>query len=117
MGYVLKTAENGTNGKNVRLSNGFSSSRSSRADEEYDPHAVEMKPLSTSLGSDSEGSEEPTPYKSTEPVEPYALYSQDEETSVVRAFDRRLVLFIALLYMLSFLDRSSKLYPYRCIYC
>ena len=37
-------------------------------------------------------------------------YTPDEERIVVKKFDRRLVLFMALLYMLSFLDRSSK-YP------
>jgi hypothetical protein len=35
-------------------------------------------------------------------------YTSDEEKSVRRKFDRRLVLFVAFLYMLSFLDRSSK---------
>lgn len=35
------------------------------------------------------------------------LYTADEESAVVRKFDRRLVLFVALLYLLSFLDRSS----------
>lgn len=34
-------------------------------------------------------------------------YSPDEDSAVRRKFDRRLVLFVALLYMLSFLDRSS----------
>lgn len=34
-------------------------------------------------------------------------YTAVEERAVVRKFDRRLVLFVALLYMLSFLDRSS----------
>ncbi|KJR88768.1 MFS transporter [Sporothrix schenckii 1099-18] len=34
-------------------------------------------------------------------------YSADEERAVVRKFDRRLVLFVAMLYMLSFLDRSN----------
>lgn len=38
----------------------------------------------------------------------FLLYTPDEEQSVIAKFDRRLVLFIALLYMLSFLDRSSK---------
>lgn len=38
----------------------------------------------------------------------FMLYTPDEEQTVVRTFDRRLVLFVALLYMLSFLDRSSK---------
>lgn len=35
------------------------------------------------------------------------FYTADEERSVVKTFDRRLVIFIAFLYMLSFLDRSS----------
>ena len=35
-------------------------------------------------------------------------YTPEEEKVVVRKLDRRLVLFLALLYMLSFLDRSSK---------
>lgn len=34
-------------------------------------------------------------------------YTAEEEAEVVRKFDRKLVLFVALLYMLSFLDRSS----------
>jgi len=37
----------------------------------------------------------------------FMLYTPDEERTVLRKFDRRLVLFMALLYMLSFLDRSS----------
>jgi hypothetical protein len=42
-------------------------------------------------------------------VQSYQLYTSDEERAVVRKFDRKLVLFVALLYMLSFLDRSSML--------
>lgn len=38
----------------------------------------------------------------------YLLYSPQEERGVIWKFDRRVVLFMALLYMLSFLDRSSK---------
>jgi hypothetical protein len=34
-------------------------------------------------------------------------YTPEEESEVVRIFDRRLVPFLALLYLLSFLDRSS----------
>lgn len=34
-------------------------------------------------------------------------YTSSEEKAVVKKFDRRLVLFIACLYMLGFLDRSS----------
>ncbi|KAI4265308.1 MAG: hypothetical protein L6R38_009520 [Xanthoria sp. 2 TBL-2021] len=37
----------------------------------------------------------------------FALYSSKEEQTVLRKFDRHLVLFIALLYMLGFLDRSN----------
>ena len=37
----------------------------------------------------------------------FQLYTPDEEKAVVRKFDRRLVIFMAGLYMLSFLDRSS----------
>ncbi len=42
-------------------------------------------------------------------------YSPEEERAVVRKFDRRLVLFMALLYMLSFLDRSNigNVRPFR----
>jgi hypothetical protein len=35
-------------------------------------------------------------------------YTLDEERNVVRKLDRNLILFLALLYMLSFLDRSSE---------
>lgn len=38
----------------------------------------------------------------------FQLYTPDESRAVVRKFDRRLVLFVALLYLLSFLDRSSR---------
>lgn len=38
-------------------------------------------------------------------------YTQQEERAIVRKFDRRLVLFMALLYLLSFLDRSSQTPP------
>jgi MFS family permease len=44
-------------------------------------------------------------------VQSYQLYTPDEERAVVRKFDRKLVLFVALLYMLSFLDRSSMFAP------
>ena len=47
--------------------------------------------------------------RSNETEQSFMLYTPDEELSVIRKFDRRLVLFIALLYMLSFLDRSSML--------
>jgi len=46
----------------------------------------------------------------------FQLYTPDEEKVVVRKFDRRLVLFVALLYMLSFLDRSST-FPFGVMIC
>ncbi|KAI9815352.1 MAG: hypothetical protein M1832_005490, partial [Thelocarpon impressellum] len=53
--------------------------------------------------SGSEGSRE----ASVETARTYTLYTPDEERAVVRKFDRRVVLLMALLYMLSFLDRSN----------
>ena len=40
-------------------------------------------------------------------VASFQLYTPDEDRAVRRKFDRKLVLFVALLFMLSFLDRSS----------
>lgn len=39
-------------------------------------------------------------------------YTAEEEKEIVKRLDKRLVLFLALLYMLSFLDRSSKCYSF-----
>lgn len=41
-------------------------------------------------------------------IRPLISYTRDEERAVVKKLDRRLVLFVAFLYLLSFLDRSSK---------
>lgn len=41
----------------------------------------------------------------------FQLYTPDEEIAVRRKFDRKLVLFVALLFMLSFVDRSSTPLP------
>jgi phosphatidylinositol 3,5-bisphosphate 5-phosphatase len=41
-------------------------------------------------------------------VQSFELYTPDEDRSVLKKLDRKLVLFMALLYLLSFLDRSSK---------
>lgn len=51
-------------------------------------------------------SSENSPEPSDNPISS-TLYSSEEEQTVLRKFDRHLVLFIALLYMLGFLDRSS----------
>lgn len=46
---------------------------------------------------------------STSSVASFQLYTPDEEIAVRRKLDRKLVLFVALLFLLSFLDRSSKI--------
>lgn len=58
--------------------------------------------------SDSEVDQETQLQKYKSSGESFALYTPDEEQLVLKKLDRRLVLFMALLYMLSFLDRSSK---------
>ena len=45
---------------------------------------------------------------SLDSVQSYELYTPDEDRAVVKKLDRRLVVFMAFLYMLSFLDRSSE---------
>ena len=45
------------------------------------------------------------------PGQPPAGYTPAEDAAVRRKFDRRLVLFVALLFLLSFLDRSSTSSP------
>lgn len=119
MGYDSETAKNS---EKIRLSNAVSLSRSSQIEDTCNQNAVDVGALpnsvtdskyneeKASLESESKGNGEATSaYNGTEPVEACLLYTQDEEASVIRVFDRRLVLFIALLYMLSFLDRSSTL--------
>ena len=44
-----------------------------------------------------------------------AFYTAEEERTVVHQLDRKLVLFLAFLYMLSFLDRSSLYIPFPVI--
>lgn len=62
-------------------------------------------------GSDSDDHDTPYPSRarrdSASTTQSFMLYTPDEERAVKRKFDRRLVLFVAFLYMLSFLDRSS----------
>lgn len=43
-------------------------------------------------------------------VQSYELYTPDEDREVLKKLDRRLVGFMALLYCLSFLDRSSEFF-------
>ena len=47
-------------------------------------------------------------HASIDSAQSYELYTPDEDRAVLKKLDRRLVVFMALLYMLSFLDRSSE---------
>ena len=67
-------------------------------DEEGERGSEEESPIASRHGQSDDKSIE----------EKIDFYTPDEEKSVIKTFDRRLVIFIALLYMLSFLDRSSK---------
>ncbi|OHW90457.1 major facilitator superfamily transporter [Colletotrichum incanum] len=74
--------------------------------------AYELKSLRKSPtrdGGDGWSDDAPSPRRrtSTSTVASFQLYTPDEERSVVRKHDRKLVLFVALLFMLSFLDRSN----------
>ena len=123
----MKPAENGEN-NNAET---FPSSKSSRAEGDSHSRAVEMDDLSSLtaysehiernnyLDSDrDDASDKPTSYKKDTTASSKTLrsYTREEEAAVIKTFDRRLVLFIALLYMLSFLDRSSALLllPWYC---
>ena len=66
------------------------------------------EPLSKEEPAEDEGLL-PSPRRaSLDSVQSYELYTPDEDRMVLRKLDRRLVAFMALLYMLSFLDRSSE---------
>lgn len=73
--------------------------------------AYELKSLVNPAGKKDDGGEDDSfssrRRMSDSTVSSFQLYTPDEECAVVRKFDRRLVLFVALLFMLSFLDRSS----------
>jgi hypothetical protein len=65
-------------------------------------------------GKELDGPEDGSPLlhsrrSSVSSVQSYELYTPDEDRRVRRKLDRRLVAFMALLYSLSFLDRSSML--------
>lgn len=73
------------------------------------------KPVGLEMGEalyydDDDGSGDDDDFLGFEEYEEEFVYTVDEEKAVVRKFDRRLVLFVALLYLLSFLDRSSESY-------
>lgn len=92
-------------------------SEDSDFDDDYDGHeSIELQPqdkeadFEAPLRTGDDGGYVPPRRGSASTTQSFQLYTPDEERAVVRKFDKRLVLFVALLYMLSFLDRSSA-YP------
>lgn len=72
-----------------------------KSQDEYDPR------LDESEDEDERPDVKKRRRQSDSTVQSFTLYTPDEEKAIMKKFDRRLVLFVALLYMLSFLDRSS----------
>lgn len=68
----------------------------SATDDHDDFHFQQMSPTRLSHSASSSST-----------VHSYELYTPDEERAVVRKLDRNVVLFMSLLYLLSFLDRSN----------
>ena len=62
----------------------------------------------SSLHSDIISDEESWEHANDEDIKSSREFTVEEENVVIRKLDRHLVLFIAFLYMLSFLDRSSE---------
>ncbi|CAN9197497.1 unnamed protein product [Alternaria sp. RS040] len=81
----------------------------------YEPNSFELRTITPhdepahkeELGEEDEGFLPSTRRASLDSVQSYELYTPDEDRRVLKKLDRRLVAFMALLYMLSFLDRSN----------
>ncbi len=86
-----------------------------RASREIDSDAVELRKLhhhasalERSDDNESESEEENKPIRRLKRVATQSKeYTDEEEEAVVRKLDRKLVIFLGFLYMLSFLDRSN----------
>jgi hypothetical protein len=83
-----------------------------------EPNTYELQPISHSVpASPTEKEDEDDDYArstrrlSFDSVQSYELYTPDEDKKVLRKLDRKLVGFMALLYCLSFLDRTSESSP------
>lgn len=74
-------------------------------------HGPKLEPTLQDLESDDEKDFGGGRIGSVSTTQSFMLYTPDEERAVISKFDRRLVLFVAFLYMLSFLDRSSNMIP------
>ncbi|KAF3003568.1 hypothetical protein E8E13_006393 [Curvularia kusanoi] len=78
-----------------------------------EPNAYELQPISHSVPASPVEKDEDDEYQpdtrrlSFDSVQSYELYTPDEDKKVLKKLDRRLVGFMALLYCLSFLDRTN----------
>ncbi|CAN9224386.1 unnamed protein product [Alternaria alternata] len=80
----------------------------------HEPNSFELRTITPhdepahkeELGEEDEGFLPSIRRASLDSVQSYELYTPDEDRRVLKKLDRRLVAFMALLYMLSFLDRS-----------
>lgn len=104
----------------IRFSN-ISSSESFEMNEMLEPSNDSSYPQDFEVEESEQGSDGESPISiehgqihSKSLKKNFELYTPDEERTVIRIFDRRLVLFIAFLYMLSFLDRSSRYFLSLC---
>ena len=86
---------------------GASTSTRTTAPNDSTPNDEKDTENAESESSDSEEDDETKPRRLERVGTMSKDYTDAEEQTVLRKFDRRLVLFIALLYMLSFLDRSN----------
>ncbi|CAN9265693.1 unnamed protein product [Alternaria alternata] len=81
----------------------------------HEPNSFELRTIfphdepahKEELGGEDEGFLPSIRRASLDSVQSYELYTPDEDRRVLKKLDRRLVAFMALLYMLSFLDRSN----------
>ena len=110
-GKLASAPSSNSSSSNARLTP--DSDSDSELEMEEQGESYKMRPRADrAVGGDDDYEEEEEKYRrrrgtSISTVQSFQLYTPDEERAVVRKFDRKLVLFVALLYMLSFLDRSS----------
>jgi hypothetical protein len=86
-------------------------SKDNNHQDDYEQHSddIQLSDLNARASSHYHFQAEDDDVDDASSVQDFELYTPDEESSLLRKLDTRLVLFLALLYMLSFLDRTSML--------
>jgi hypothetical protein len=98
-------------------------SRSSESSDDLpllnEPNTYELQPISHSIPPSPIDEDDEDQHNarrlSFDSVQSYELYTPDEDRTVRRKLDRKLVGFMALLYCLSFLDRTSEWFSFVCL--